>query len=318
MYFVIELVWGYVCLNMPKNFGDDEITAIWAQKNNIPLVRIASTNLDLEEVKEYSLCDGLCKNKQSLIDRKNYLESYKKWKLNTITFNNKICVVSAGTKNLKFQYDITNKNKKEYCSIYGYDFKFIQLDTTYKLSYHSRKKILSDIIKQNKYDYVMWMDCDNWFNTFEISLDTVIYTLMDNKSLLLSRDHGVINEPEFYHSCYINSGILLFKCDEYSLKIIEMWDNPSEELKKWMSLHTPLNDQPYLSILCLVDNFTKDHTVVVLPQYINTFARFGFNKKNFILHVPGHKEIEYRDKYSKEFLDIYNKSVQLNKVGFSC
>lgn len=306
----------YLC--RPKNFGDDEITAVWAQENNIPLIRIASTNLNVMEVKEYSLNGGLCKDKKNLISRKEFLESYKKWKLNIITFGRKICIVSAGTKNLQFQYNITNKNKREYCSIYGYDFKFIKLDTTYKLSYHSRKKILSDIIKNNNYDYVMWIDCDAWFNTFEISLDAIIDTFMKEKSLLLSRDHGVINEPKYYHSCYINSGVLLFKCDENALKIIDIWDNPSDELKKWMPLYTPLNDQPYLSILCLVDSFTREHTVVVNPQYFNTFARFGFTKRNFILHVPGHKEIEWRTKYSKEFLDIYNKSVQLNSTGFSC
>lgn len=307
-----------IFLSRSKNFGDDEITAIWAQENNIPLVRIATTNLELHEVKEYSLNNGLCKDKNSLKNRKEYLESYTKWKLNVITFNKKICVVSAGTKNLQFQYNLTNENKKNYCSIYGYEFKFIELDTSFKLSYHSRKKILSDIIKSNKYDYVMWIDCDAWFNTFEISLDNVINTFMKDKSLLLSRDHGVINEPKYYHSCYINSGVLLFKCDKDALKIIDLWDNPSEQLKTWMPLYTTLNDQPFLSILCIADSFTREHTVIVDPQYFNTFAKFGFTKSNFILHVPGHKEIEYRDKYSKTFFDLYNKSKQLNEIGFSC
>ena len=307
-----------IYLEKPKNFGDDEVTAIWAQKNNIPLVRIATTNLQLLEIKEYSLNNGLCRDKNSLKNRKEYLESYTHWKLNTVTFNNKICVISAGTKNLQFQYNITNKNKRDYCSIYGYDYKFIELDTTYKLSYHSRKKILSDIIKTNKYNYVMWIDCDAWFNTFEISLDSVINTFMKDKSLLLSRDHGVINEPKYYHSCYINSGVLLFKCDKKALKIIDLWDNPSEQLKKWMPLYTTLNDQPFLSILCIADSFTRKYTAVVDPQYFNTFAKFGFTKRNFILHVPGHKEIEYRDRYSKEFFDLYKKSKELNEIGFSC
>lgn len=76
----------------------------------------------------------------------------------------------------------------------------------------------------------MWMDCDAWFNTFEISLDAIIDTFMKDKSMLLARDHGVMNKPCFYHSCLINSGVLLFKCNDISMKIIRLWSNPSNEL----------------------------------------------------------------------------------------
>ena len=308
-----------IFLCKPKNFGDDEIVAVWAQENHIPLIRIATTNIKVLEVKKFSLSTGsLCKNTNSGILRREFLESYHKWKLNVVSNRRRICVVSAGTKNLEFQYTITNENKRKYCQLYGYDFRFVSIEQSDKQSFHFRKTLLTDIINENKYDYVMWMDCDAWFHTYEISLDSVIDTFMKDKSLLLARDHGVINKPCFYHSCYINSGVLMFRSNDISKRIIQMWNNPSIELSEWMKLNTTLNDQPYLSILCLVDSFTRANTIVVQPKYFNTFARFGFTKSNFILHFPGHKDLNHRHQYSEQFTNTFNESVKFNNVGFDC
>ena len=70
-----------IFLSKPKNFGDDEITAIWAQENNVPLVRVENLNLRLIENITHSRKDGLCVNAQSIRDRIEYLESYRDWKL---------------------------------------------------------------------------------------------------------------------------------------------------------------------------------------------------------------------------------------------
>ena len=72
-----------IYLNKPKNFGDDEITAIWAQTHNIPIICLSTTNVSIISDDSVALTTGLCTNKASFIARGRYLESFKKWKLNT-------------------------------------------------------------------------------------------------------------------------------------------------------------------------------------------------------------------------------------------
>ena len=72
-------------LTTPKNFGDDEIFAVWAQKNNIPLLCASTYNVDIKPVWNIALSTGLCTNRESMQIRKKYLESYKNWKINIPT-----------------------------------------------------------------------------------------------------------------------------------------------------------------------------------------------------------------------------------------
>ena len=67
----------------------------------------------------------------------------------------------------------------------------------------------------------MWIDCDAWFNDFSKSIYDIISTT--DKSLIVSRDEGVINDEKYWHSCYINSGVLLFKSNNVSRCIIDRW-----------------------------------------------------------------------------------------------
>jgi len=69
-------------LARPKNFGDDEITAVWAQENNVPLVRVANDGVKLLENLRFSRNGGLCTDNRSMQSRARYLESYVGWKLN--------------------------------------------------------------------------------------------------------------------------------------------------------------------------------------------------------------------------------------------
>ncbi len=72
----------YMYLSRPKNFGDDEITAVYAQQHNIPMIRISNQDFQLEMDIELNN-RGLWTNPKGQEERRNYLRSYKNWKLNT-------------------------------------------------------------------------------------------------------------------------------------------------------------------------------------------------------------------------------------------
>lgn len=71
-----------VFMSFPKNTGDDEIFAIWAQKNKIPMLCISTKNIQIFPVLDVALSTGLCTNRTSMLSRRRFLESYDKWKLN--------------------------------------------------------------------------------------------------------------------------------------------------------------------------------------------------------------------------------------------
>lgn len=69
-------------LSRPKNFGDDEIAAIWAQQSKIPMIRVANEGVRLVENIKLSRNGGLCVDENSMERRSRFLESYCGWKLN--------------------------------------------------------------------------------------------------------------------------------------------------------------------------------------------------------------------------------------------
>lgn len=69
-------------LNAEKNSGDDEITAIWAQFNKVPLVCAAIKDIPKDKMQEDTYCLWL--DKSSMNRRQAYLESYTNWKIYTM------------------------------------------------------------------------------------------------------------------------------------------------------------------------------------------------------------------------------------------
>lgn len=215
--------------------------------------------------------------------------------------NNKICVISAATKNLKWQYDKTNFIKQQYCDKYGYTFKFIELDVDTKKSYFSRQDLILENLKN--YEYVVWMDVDAWFNNFDINLlDIIEKYLVDDISLLCAADHD-IKSPKDFLFAYINSGILVFKSNKHSEKIIELWKKQTDDVVALKNAITKLNDQPFLSTRILFDDFVNTHTARITATELNWFIWHEPTNDKFILHAAGIKLRPNRDKIFYNKLD---------------
>lgn len=327
--FAEDIYAWLIALNTVKTISQcDDVIYVYNAGNINSTVR-SNVKLGRQDIHKQLFIDAIYKQyaeiknehlKKSIInltkklDYSKYIQLYDKHQTLCKQNKLKICIISAANDNLKFQYTYTNKNKQQYCKIHGYEFQFIKLEEDYKSSYHSRKHILLDKIESKKYDWIMWMDADAWFNNLKISLDMIIENYAnDETALIVARDHGVIYNSKTWHDCYINSGILLFKSNDVSKHIINLWNSPSVDAKEWMSNYTVLNDQPYLSILTLWDEYVKQHTKIVQPEVLNAFARFGINKDTFIYHVPGDKKIKNRNWYEQTFMSLFNKSISMQK-----
>ena len=72
-----------IFLTAEKNSGDDEITALWAQLNKVPLVCAAIKDIPKDKIQKDTYCLWL--DKTSMNKRQAYLESYTNWKLYTMS-----------------------------------------------------------------------------------------------------------------------------------------------------------------------------------------------------------------------------------------
>lgn len=218
-------------------------------------------------------------------------------------------IISAGTPNLEYQYSLTNQNKDAYCKLHGYKYMFIPLEENTPDSHFIRQDLLLTCMNNEDVEYIVWMDCDAWFHNFDKTFDQIV-DKYPNKSLICARDNEKGNIPKFYHDNYINSGVLIFKNNEISRQIIELWKNPNDDLMYWMRANTVLHDQPYLCIRLLCDEFTRANSKIVWPQDLNKFAWNGYDEETFIIHYPG--STERKEEGKRRFLEPVVQNMRLN------
>lgn len=251
-----------------------------------------------------------------------------------INHNSKILIITAASKNLKNRYKITNLIKIKYCNTHGYDYLFEEIkNTTIKDSYKYRINLLKNQIQTKKYDYVMWLDDDAWFNNFNIKIEDIISEHLNDKSLIIGYDYSYEYDTKRWYDCYINSGVLLFKSCENSIKILDRWSESmcdcvaQQLLEKWSNL----NDQPHLCLLLIFDEFVKSQSVIVKPEVLNWFPTdrqvngiLSLNtaesrKDKFILHGAGIKTNNKRLKESEEAIleTCENNNIPINYVNLS-
>lgn len=292
-------------VNELKQWDGDATPALIAAKLRVPMILLAKpenwiTPMIISKT-DYTNVNALCADKNTIKKRKKIYDLFDKWEDVRKKAELKICVISAATENLKYQYEYTNKNKETYCKSHGYDYKFELIKETEKKAYHYRKDMILRYL--DKYDYVVWMDVDAWFNNKTISFENIIHEIGENYDLIVSYDHPNVNSPKDWHDKYINSGVLIFKNTENSRKMIKLWANPPVDAKKWMSSHTGLNDQPYLSMYILWDSFFQNKVKVVPPRVLNWFLASGSIGDQFIVHAAGMK---YSKNIQTAFNNIFN------------
>jgi len=219
----------------------------------------------------------------------------------------RICICSAATENLEWQYKYTNFLKHKYCEKHGYDFVFEMIEEKPKLAYHYRKDMLLRLM--NEYDWVMWTDVDVWFNDFEKTVESLIPE-DGNISMVLSKDHFEFSNPKVWHQCYINSGVVLVRNCEEARKMIQMWKEPPTDGSRWMEKNTRLNDQPFLSIRVLFDSYFSDKVCVRNPVDMNWFVRMGKWDDKFILHAAGiDKSVTKKEDFYKALIHTYRNNI---------
>lgn len=204
--------------------------------------------------------------------------------------NKKIIILSCATKNLEWQYAVTNELKMHYCRKHGYFYRFdiMEADENNRAyTYWHRTEMLNEAISSGEYDYAIYMDVDVWPNDMDRRLESL---LTDNESICVTVCHDHLNRDIInkWMASYVNCGIIMFKCCEESKNIITAWTTMPEPSVIYMQTVDPgLFDQPYFNARLLFDEYFYGKVDIKNPEEMNWFLNFPRWEDKFLIHAAG-------------------------------
>lgn len=201
-----------------------------------------------------------------------------------------ICVVMTATKNMAYQYKYTTAINKLYCAKHGYDFFFEEYSDSGESCHYLKKDLILKYM--DKYDWVMYLDVDAWFNDFDKGIEEIIdkgILANKNASLIVAKHSKNISKVKTYDLDLVNAGVLLVKNTNDSRIILDDWHFRTQYAKDWLKTRTSLNDQPYLCMSIMFNPHTFKNTAVLDDTDMNYFTNRvpPYSKNTYILHASG-------------------------------
>lgn len=211
-----------------------------------------------------------------------------------------ICIYMWYDENIKEYADLTKEINKKYCENNNYDFIF---DNKRRLKDRhpswERMPGLINILENNNYDYVVWIDADAFFRYDHPNQNLLSDIINKNKdkNVIFSYDIPINNKLE------INNGFIIFKNNEFSKKILSQII--SNQLSECVSHYNEPNwEQNCVRYIYKNTNELKDNSIILPFGELQTFNP-NENKNSLIIHLAGTKQ-EERIKIIKDFKNKYN------------
>lgn len=203
----------------------------------------------------------------------------------------KIGVVMFYDDKIKIYGDINHKINKKYCEKYN-----LTLIVSNKKKYtdrHSaweRLPLLLDNI--SNFDYIIWIDADAFFYYDANNITDIINDNL-NTNFIFSKDLSINNN--------INSGIMIIKNTDYSIKFLKKWAYDEELYKKFENHYWW--DQAALIYLMSKNVLNINQNSIeleygVLQHFLKNDKLIG----TYVYHLAGTSE-EIRYKTSQDYLN---------------
>ena len=220
--------------------------------------------------------------------------------------SNSICIIQADNREPEsFYLEKTMIVNKRAALRLKYDYEFIKFDNENNIHPATLKiKIINNVLKNTKYEIIIFIDSDAWCNDL-INLNNIVnYLINSKKHGCYSRD-PLPYDPEKkpwlpmdinHNNTYINSGVFILKVNDYTKK---MYDNLENEL---------INDSNYINLWpydqYYISNFVYKNR--------NDFFIFDFT----ILNTPDGKVIRHNwfknSKMHKDLNYLINNKIDVN------
>ena len=241
-------------------------------------------------------------------DKKNYLnikktENSKSYRIKLITsYDKNYCEIG----------DNTSGTIKKYAELYNYQFEVVKMPETGRPYAWNKIKILIDEIKKNKFDYLLWIDADAFFNNFSINISQEI----DDKSEIYLVKHftevhkGSIYENTKLTILRINTGVMLIKVSDFNFNFLQkVWANEKYINHTWWE-QAAITD--LIGLRAELNGKLNDHKgnnlyiqkIKFLPQQWNSIPSFNDTSTEkhdpIIIHMAG-MSFEERITYLKKY-----------------
>ena len=144
----------------------------------------------------------------------------------------RVCVVCYDDRKTIDYIDKLKIINKSYCDKHEYSFIFYDsyqnLETKYP-PYWLKIKIVLDILKNNQYDYVMWIDSDACFYNLTVKIENIFATFGEDMVFVMSSDRtdGLVGSRGIF-----NAGVWIVNNNSLGLEFMEEWLDKYNE-KEW-------------------------------------------------------------------------------------
>jgi hypothetical protein len=169
-----------------------------------------------------------------------------------------VCGVSIGKDyNNKPWVKNALENHRMYCNKHGYDYVLRTVPKTDRIPNWEKINLILELIDNNKYDILFWMDTDSVFTNLDIKIESLLDIRND---FYFSGDTNIIN-----------SGHFIFRNTEWSKKQLKhIWDIYPVD-------HLPLNDNAAMAVWLGGGNGNMSHEI---QKRIYKSVDKGYQDKN--------------------------------------
>ena len=191
--------------------------------------------------------------------------------------SSKIKIISAFDENMRDLSDLSFSSVEKFCEKQGIDCERFFIENFERPAPWFKILLLINQLKDNTYDYIMWIDADACVNNLDFDVTSI---LQDDKSFYISRDINNFNSGVFFvkNTPFITD--LLHKIYSMNQYINHIW---------WeQAAFIDLYEQNYMSLqeeVCLVKQKILNAYDYRYYGY-NENQEGNFDKESFVIHYP--------------------------------
>jgi len=166
------------------------------------------------------------------------------------------------------------QTKVDYCQFQGYDFREDENSYDPSRPYAwSKVRLISKCLSEEKYDYVVWIDADTHIMNPNISLESFITSLSEDRDILIASDWDKIN-----------SGVMFIKNTEWSKKFFEVLYDQTDFLN-----HPNWEQEAIIHMYNTNILDSKSHITKLHPSQQTQFnSYYGmYHWGQFLIHLAG-------------------------------
>jgi hypothetical protein len=189
----------------------------------------------------------------------------------------KIKIISAFDENMRELSDLSFSSVEKFCKKHDIDCERFLIENFDRPAPWFKILLLIDQLKNNDYDYIMWIDADACINNLNFDISSI---LQENKSFYISKDFN-----------NFNSGVFIVKNTPFIADILQKIYSMSEYINHiwWeQAAFIDLYEQNYMSL--------QDNTCLVKQNILNAYdySHYGYNRNkegnfdeySFVIHYP--------------------------------